>query len=198
MVFDEIYIFDLHGSTLKNERMADGSPDENVFDIQPGVSICLCVRKEGKNKLGTVRHSELWGTREEKYSFLNSSDVSNTLWEELAPDSPYYLFVPSDKKSEAEFSTYWSLTDIFPSNSAGIVTARDHFTIWFSAKELWHVITDFLKLSVEEAREKYSLRKDVRDWKVYLAQHDLRESGPTKDKIQPILYRAFDTRFTYF
>ena len=32
--FDEIYILDLHGNSLKKEKCPDGSKDENVFDIQ--------------------------------------------------------------------------------------------------------------------------------------------------------------------
>jgi len=42
--FDEICIMDLHGNTKKKERCPDGSKDENVFDIQQGVAICLMVK----------------------------------------------------------------------------------------------------------------------------------------------------------
>jgi len=42
--FDEIRIMDLHGNTKKKERCPDGSPDENVFDIQQGVAICLMIK----------------------------------------------------------------------------------------------------------------------------------------------------------
>lgn len=42
--FDEIYIIDLHGNSKKKERCPDGSKDENVFDIQQGVAICLLVK----------------------------------------------------------------------------------------------------------------------------------------------------------
>ena len=41
-------------------------------------------------------------------------------------------------------------------------------------------------------------RGDARDWKVELAQKDLKESGPDKEKIVPILYRPFDVRYTYY
>ncbi|MDY6851307.1 MAG: N-6 DNA methylase, partial [Thermodesulfobacteriota bacterium] len=37
--FSEIYILDLHGNAKKKEVSPDGSKDENVFDIQQGVSI---------------------------------------------------------------------------------------------------------------------------------------------------------------
>lgn len=43
-IFDEIYIIDLHGNTKKRERAPDGSKDDNVFDIQQGVAICLLVK----------------------------------------------------------------------------------------------------------------------------------------------------------
>lgn len=42
--FDEIYILDLHGNSLKKEKAADGSKDENVFDIQQGVAICFMIK----------------------------------------------------------------------------------------------------------------------------------------------------------
>jgi predicted helicase len=50
----------------------------------------------------------------------------------------------------------------------------------------------------EIAREGYNLGKDARDWKIKLAQKDLLDSGPSKDKIVPILYRPFDVRYTYY
>jgi very-short-patch-repair endonuclease len=42
--FDEIYILDLHGNSLRRETAPDGSPDENVFDIRQGVAIALFVK----------------------------------------------------------------------------------------------------------------------------------------------------------
>ncbi len=48
------------------------------------------------------------------------------------------------------------------------------------------------------AREAYDLGKDARDWKVDLAQKDLKESALDKEKIQAILYKPFDTRYTYY
>jgi predicted helicase len=42
--FDEIYILDLHGNSLKKEKAPNGSKDENVFDIQQGVAICFMIK----------------------------------------------------------------------------------------------------------------------------------------------------------
>ena len=43
--FDKIYILNLHGNSLKKETAPDGSKDENVFDIQQGVSINIFVKQ---------------------------------------------------------------------------------------------------------------------------------------------------------
>jgi predicted helicase len=43
--FDQIYVMDLHGNTKKKEVAPNGSKDENVFDIQQGVSVCLLLKK---------------------------------------------------------------------------------------------------------------------------------------------------------
>lgn len=44
--FDEIYILDLHGNSLKKEKCPDGSKDENVFDIRQGVAIALFIKRK--------------------------------------------------------------------------------------------------------------------------------------------------------
>ncbi|HPD13531.1 MAG TPA: N-6 DNA methylase [Planctomycetota bacterium] len=43
--FDDIYVLDLHGNTLKREACPDGSRDENVFDIRQGVAISFMIKK---------------------------------------------------------------------------------------------------------------------------------------------------------
>ena len=42
--FDEIRIMDLHGNTKKKRGCRHVSPDDNVFDIQQGVAICLMIK----------------------------------------------------------------------------------------------------------------------------------------------------------
>jgi len=48
--FDEIYLLDLHGNTLKKETCPDGSPDKNVFDIRQGVAIAFFSKRGGGEK----------------------------------------------------------------------------------------------------------------------------------------------------
>ncbi|MFZ3122008.1 MAG: type ISP restriction/modification enzyme [Thermodesulfovibrionales bacterium] len=203
--FDEIYLLDLHGNSLKKEKCPDGSKDENVFDIQQGVSIALFIKKEGivspaarnDNKC-KISHSELWGIREDKYAWLNKHDVKTTKWKTIKPKSEFYLFIPRDEGLLKQYETYPKITDIFPVNSVGIATARDNLTIKWTTNEVWTTILNFSKLDVETARQAYNLGKDVRDWKVEFAQKDLKESGMDKNNIVPILYRPFDIRHTYY
>lgn len=196
--FDEIYVFNLHGNSSKKERSPDGSKDENVFDIKQGVSISVFVKNKRKGSDSKVFYSDLWGLREEKYKILDKGNIKSVKWETFEPKPPHYLFVPSSLNEERKVLDAPSLTEIFPSNSVGIVTARDKLTIGWSSEEIWKTVNDFISYESETARVKYSLGKDVRDWKVRLAQQDIMKDGPDKNKVVPILYRPFDKRYTYY
>jgi hypothetical protein len=197
--FDEICILDLHGNALKKETCPDGSPDRNVFDIRQGVAIAFFIKLGSKTRPATVvRHAELYGTRETKYDWLNTHDRKETDWQELSPSSPFYLFVPRDNVLDAGYRSFSGVSEIFSVNSVGIVTARDALTIHWSAEEAWKIVSAFSRTEPELARQGYSLGKDARDWKVVLAQKDLLDSGPTRERIVPILYRPFDVRQTYY
>ncbi len=56
----------------------------------------------------------------------------------------------------------------------GLCTGRDKLTIHCTKEEIWETVTQFAALSVEEARNKYNLGKDTRDWKVEFAQQDVK------------------------
>ncbi|MDK2907299.1 MAG: hypothetical protein PWQ66_1260 [Petrotoga sp.] len=195
--FDRIFILNLHGNSLKKEKCPDGSKDENVFDIQQGVAIGIFIKNKNLREK-KIYYTDLWGLREDKYHWLDRHTIDNVNWQEVKPISPFYFFVPKDTSLEEEYNKFWKVTDIFPVNSVGVVTARDHFTIKWKPEDAWTTVTEFVQMSPEEARTRFILRKDVRDWKVVFAQKDLKESGLDKNKIVPILYRPFDIRYTYY
>jgi len=197
--FDDIYLLDLHGNSLKKETCPDGSLDQNVFDIRQGVAVAFFIKRGGTRKNDpAMRHADLWGTRERKYAWLNDHDLKHTDWVELKPGSPFYLFVTRDNALEAGYYRFFSVPELFPVNSVGIVTARDGLTIHWSRDEAWKTVTVFSRMDPELARQGYMLGKDAQDWKVALAQKDLLDSGPTREKIVPVLYRPFDVRHTYY
>ncbi|MDO8587660.1 MAG: type ISP restriction/modification enzyme [Armatimonadota bacterium] len=196
--FDDIYVLDLHGNSLKRETCPDGGKDENVFDIRQGVAIAFFVKRGERKGDSTVRHADLYGVRDVKYSWLEDRELADTGWSLLSPSAPSYFFVPRDEALEADYRRFPSVPDIFPVNSVGIVTARDNLTIGWSPEDVWKTVTVFSRMEPELAREGYKLGKDARDWKVALAQKDLMDSGPTRQNIVPLLYRPFDVRYTYY
>ncbi len=197
--YNEIYILDLHGNSLKRETCPDGSADENVFDIRQGVAIVFFIKRSGeRSEDAIVRHADLRGLRADKYEWLNNHDLRDTDWSELSPSSHSYFYTPRDVELESQYLGYPSVPDIFPVNSVGIVTARDSLTIHWTHEEAWRTVTVFSGMEPELARQGFKLGKDAQDWKVELAQNDLRDSGPTRDKVVPILYRPFDRRHTYY
>ena len=90
--FNGIYIYDLHGNTKKKETDIDGGKDENVFDIQQGVTISLAIK--GKDQY--INHAHLYGLREYKYNVLTENTVNTTKFSEVKPKSEFYLLIPQD------------------------------------------------------------------------------------------------------
>ena len=202
--FDEIYLLDLHGNSKKKERVPSGGKDENVFDIQQGVAIGLFVkRSDGVNGPARVFHADLWGQREPgseggKYGWLSANDVETTQWSDLTPKSPHYLFIPRDETLAEEYETGWGVEEVFPTNSVGIVTARDKLAIRWTPEEMKQVASTFAWLSEEDARIRYNLGKDAEDWKIQWAQSDVRSHPNIETHITPVLYRPFDQRSTFY
>ncbi|MDD2230168.1 MAG: N-6 DNA methylase [Candidatus Cloacimonetes bacterium] len=194
--FDEIYVLDLHGNTKKKETSLDGSKDENVFDIQQGTAIILMVKGiDAAEK--RVSHHELFGLRQIKYDWLDNNQFHAKTYQELSPTSPFYLFHPEATGNE-HYLQWKSLPEIFPINSVGVVTARDGLTIQDTPTQVRKTIHHFASLDPETARTAYKLGKDARDWKVEYAQKDLKNSGISDNNIVPILYRPFDSHYTYY
>jgi len=195
--FDEIYFLDLHGNSLKKEKCPDGSKDENVFDVQQGVAIALFVKKKGLKQ--KISHSELWGLREKKYNWLNKNDITTTRWKVIKPKSEFYLFIPRDEKLLDEYEKYPKITDIFPINSVGIVTARDNFVIDSDKNALRRRILQFRdkKLPDEIIEQTYGL-KDKSNWKLKDAREAVIKDDNWEQAITKILYRPFDEQWIFY
>ncbi|WP_231948393.1 type ISP restriction/modification enzyme [Phormidesmis priestleyi] len=207
--FDDIYVLDLHGNVKKKESSPDGTKDANVFNIQQGVAIGVFVKRLNGNKTpATIHHSDVWGSQEAKYRWLEDNDVETTHWETLAPQSPFYLFVPQDTQYLTEYEQGWKLTDIFPVNSTGIVTARDHFVLDFDRDSLLQRIQEFANptLSDVATREKYFWGKgsskypdgDTRGWKLPEARRKVQSDPDWEKRVVSCSYRPFDYRKLYY
>jgi len=124
--FDKIWVIDLHGSLNRKEEAPGGAGDKNVFDIKPGVSILIGVRKGlGSDTLAKVYHTDIWGSRERKSEILFSSDLQSLACSQIVPESPHYMLIPWDYVTDREFRKGFSLEDAMPVHSNGIVTGGD-------------------------------------------------------------------------
>ena len=168
--FDKIYIIDLHGNSKKKEVCPDGSKDENVFDIQQGVSINIFIKngKKHKGELAEVYHYDLYGKRDVKYNYLLEHSFSTTDFTRLSPTAPFYFFVNRSTANEEVYNRGFSVNDMFPVSTVGVVTAKDAVLIDTSKSLLLDKVADHYQIQ------------------------------PDKMLIADINYRPFDKRYVYY
>ncbi|MBM2813381.1 MAG: Adenine specific methyltransferase [Ignavibacteria bacterium] len=199
--FDEIYILDLHGNAKKKEKCPDGSKDENVFDIMQGVSIALFIKKDNKPKNCKVFHFDLFGLRLNKYQALFDLSLKNVNWEQINPNSPFYLFKIRDEKLLKKYNKGLSLRKIFKHSSVGIVTSRDDFVIDTSLDKLKKRIYEFKNLSISnhDIEIKYNLKENLK-FKIDKSRKIIHSFSreEIENKICKIHYRPFDVRFLFY
>ena len=168
--FDRIYIIDLHGNSKKKEVCPDGSKDENVFDIQQGVSINIFIKNGNKRKgeLAEVYHCDLYGVREFKYNYLLEHSFTTTDFTRIEPSAPFYFFIKRDTANEEVYNRGFSVNDMFPVSTVGVVTAKDAVLIDTSKSLLLDKVADHYQIQ------------------------------PDKMLIANIDYRPFDKRYVYY
>lgn len=143
-VFDEIYIYNLHGNSRKGEIAPDGGKDENVFNIQQGVSINIFVKFPEKKNQTIVKYCDLWGLHEHKFATLLDEDFEKTNWLTLLPKEPNWFFVERDEGVDDEYGQFLALSKIFNTKSVGIGTKVDNISVDFDANELKSRVKDIL------------------------------------------------------
>ena len=196
--FNEIYILNLHGNSLKKETTPYGGKDENVFDIRQGVAIALFIKLEGKSGC-QVYYTDLYGLRKEKYHWLANSDMVDARYQEIKPKSPWYFFIHRKTEKIKYYLNWPKINDIFPVNVSGIKTHRDNFVIGFSEKEIKNRMLQFRNLSLHDDLIINAFKlKDTADWKLPNARKDLANDDNWDTYYQKILYRPFDVRNIYY
>ncbi|MCC5945385.1 MAG: DNA methyltransferase, partial [Bernardetiaceae bacterium] len=158
--FDTVYILNLHGNSKKNEVSPDGSKDENVFDIQQGVSINIFV-KTGKKKvkqLAKVLHYDLFGKRRYKYDFLNQNNLQTLEWKTLKREAPYFFFVPKDFKEIKKYEIGFSVNEVFKLYNVGTATGKDSLYVAYNAKMLQQKLETANLAFKEENLKDYNYR----------------------------------------
>jgi predicted helicase len=196
--FDKIFILDLHGNSKKKEVAPDGGKDENVFDIQQGVSINIFV-KTGRKKTdssATVFHCDLYGKRAEKYAILRKKRLQSVKWIKLKPTAPQYFFVAKDFSQQKEYEQGFSVKELFRVNSVGILSMGDSFAFSDSKVEIWKR----LELLLDKDYTAIQLNSDYSFGKNY-AEFILQAKTKLKldsNALIEIDYRPFEKKWTYF
>ena len=194
-----IWLVDLHGnSRYKQQGQPPGMPDENVFDIQQGVAISLCVKlPEATEEFDAFYHAS-WGTRRSKEKWLAEHCVLSHNWQKIFPTFDHYLFIPHNSSLKEEFEAWPSLPKMMPVYSAGYITARDKFVIDFNKNSVTKRISAFNASLQDDA----SLLKEFnvsakKGWNVSRARSTLKHKKISQHVIRTN-YRPFDSRWIFF
>lgn len=187
--FDKIYVLDLHGNSKKKEVAPDGSKDENVFDIQQGVSIILAIRHLKSKEPPIIYHSDIFGTREHKFQELYNGLIK---FSKITNNAPNLFFIQKDISKQIEYEKFVSLRQLMPFGDAGVKTHRDRFAVAQTPEILMDRLS---KLRDGNSRivEEFSL-KDTRDFNLQSAITAIKKVN-LHEIIKPISYRLFDNQF---
>ena len=200
--FDKIYIINLHGNSKIKETTPDGTPDENVFNIMQGVSISIFVKAPNtapKEQLAEVYYYDLYGKRTEKFAFLDENSLNTIPFSHLTMVEPHYFFTPKDFSLQEKYDSFFSIKDLFMKGGVGICSKRDDTAIQFTKEAITQVVKDFNDLDEATLKSKYpSETKESRDKKTAFAKANIQKMGIKDSYLQPITYRPFDIRWTYF
>nr|WP_321487602.1 type ISP restriction/modification enzyme [uncultured Draconibacterium sp.] len=195
--FDKIYILDLHGFAKLKEISLVADKDENVFDIQQGVSINIFVKtsKNKKQNACSLHYFEKYGSRQEKYDFLNSNYLKNINWKSLHPIEPYFFFVEKDFSEQSSHNEGFKITDLFTASNSGIKTDRDKLFYDLNKEELDR---RFRTLLSEELTPSFVEEYSVKDSGSYKITSAIKKVKFEEKNIQSSCYRPFDKYYTYY
>ena len=196
--YDEIYVLNLHGNSMKHEKAPDGGKDENVFSITVGTAINIFVKtgKKQKGELAKVHYADLWGMRKDKFAYPESKSLSGVGFTKVTPTAPLYLFVPKGTTSEDVYNNKgFRLDELMPLTSSGIVSMGDSFAYSDTRDEVEFKIQDLIEheYTAPALKAKYSLGKNYADFILKFKRENY-DGG----KIVSMAYRPFDSKWTYF
>ncbi|MBN7816027.1 type ISP restriction/modification enzyme [Algoriphagus pacificus] len=187
--FNKIYILDLHGNASKKEKDPNGGSDENVFDIQQGVSINIFI-KTGSNKT-EIFHQDLYGKRQVKYEFLSNSSLDSIKWSDVIIEKPNFFFTSKDINSNKEFLKYLSLNVLFKLGNSGIQTKCDNISIDEDVNILRERVEIFRNEDIERLKLIFT-KGESSGWNYKSAKNDILSNNEIE--IVRYNYRPLDFR----
>lgn len=199
--FNEVYILDLHGNSKKKEKAPDGSKDENVFDIQQGVCINIFIKRQGSKQKTIVHHADLYGTRDKKYTTLQTARLEDIAWTTIPLVEPNYLFNYHASSTEDEYNKGFSLRELFPLGTLGVLSKRDSLVVAFHEDELKKKIATFadLRITTEDVCSLYKIPVQDNDkWSAQAVREKVHNLKDWESFITGVHYRPFDIRPLFY
>ena len=149
-------------------------------------------------KPAQVFHFDLYGKRDDKYSFLNENSIKTIPFTTLQPQEPELFFVPKDFGVAQEYNLGIKINELFTLNGVGICTKRDKIAYHKNIKDLRDILIDFKDLDENEIRLKYNIFTESRDQKISYAKNNINNFGIEEKYFKKCRYRPFDDFYTYY
>ena len=135
--FTEIYILNLHGNAKKKEVCPDGSKDENVFDIQQGVTLGIFVRNGGRKarRRSFTPTCGVQGRTSTNDRFFETR-LATTPGRSFSPRFSLLSVSPPRNGLLAEYRKAWRIAEVCPSTPLASILTRNDFSIAFDTATL--------------------------------------------------------------
>jgi predicted helicase len=198
-IFDKIDIVDLHGDADKRDTAADGSSDENVFDIKHGVTIAFFHRTSHgeKEALAKITRRDLKGVRDFKYKWLDDNCLSASEGNQYSPRPRKYLFRTEDESVASEYDTGSSVIEMLSVNSTGFESGRDEILTGFAKGELRTKLKKFTEGSLAEIKEEFSVGEG---WgkKLLSVRSTIIHDPAFSERFRQFVFTPFDWRWCFY
>ena len=182
------FITNLHGSARIASAPQQGCIDENVFDIQQGVTISIWCNQLSDEE--GVFYRDITGNREQKYNRLQEDIEFDGDWIQLNPTTPYYLWIQRDNSYTDEYSRYTPLEQVFRYHSVSGKPGDDNLLVSFEKSEVVPKLKEF-KCNVNPETERLTeAGRKLASWDDSQGYDNL--------AVSQYAYRPFDVRWTYY
>jgi predicted helicase len=116
-------------------------------------------------------------------------------WKDLEVKGPTYFFVHKDFTSNDEYLSFFSISELFKSYSAGIQSKRDDLFIDEDKVELGQRIN---KLLTENLDEYFINKFNIKDSSSYKITQKIKQVKFKRESIIKAHYRPFDDKYIYY
>nr|WP_319512345.1 type ISP restriction/modification enzyme [uncultured Draconibacterium sp.] len=148
-----------------------------------------------KKKQAQVFHFDLFGSRNDKYDFLNNNSIGSIAWNNLEMKAPNLFFTKKDFQAAEDYEKGFKVDELYLFNGAGVQTKRDNVFVGFDESSL----TDRMcRLLANEFSENELKEFNIKNSSSYRLLEKIEKSEFENNFIRDYNYRVFDNRKLYY